>query len=650
METHVGDAYVIGSDDGTRWSIGTDTVEVVFEARIDGLALAGLRNKLLATETDYVDASGSLTPHALNGTSLAPFAVNDTTRWTVESGSGHEVLAGGRPAAQLDLRLAGGPFRATLHVLTFPRTAVLRFWSEVESTGEQVALDSITPAAIAARGDEATSFVNHSMIGGNSQADQGKLQTESIADATHRTLESTASLHFVPWTALHRDEDPHDGWFLAMECLGDWSLAIDYERPGPITLRAIISQMDNRTLGPGDSIETPVVTLGVFQGDLDDMGRRLHEWQYEYMWDYTHPDWHGGMQFLTAWFQGARNLQEQFAGRLGYLDMDAYEYMREGGLDVMWDDAAWSANPNIWDPNYEGPDFSQTLRFLAKCDMRWALWMCGLPSNGVTDTKVGSWGDYQWRTDGVPLRYAFDGPLRRTVTQFRRSHPNSSWHTCNGGSTYSHTFDIHRYGDVHYDSDYPGGEYTNYYFSLLDTPDKSFDMILNLGAYEPYKSRRMLCCVPKWSHYCPQIDEIIGEIRWTSSMYRYLRGQGVVGRWSVVTHPDVTDDEQQHCFQRLSHDRTKSLIVLKHRTEDAVTIYPRGLLDTHDYLVEFESTRAPLTRTGSALMADGIGLEDPPPGELIYLNLSNRPGSGADTSPPEPPGRVLTRRETNLGY
>ena len=37
------------------------------------------------------------------------------------------------------------------------------------------------------------------------------------------------------------------------------------------------------------------------------------------------------------------------------------------------------------------------------------------------------------------------------------------------------------------------------------------------------------------------------------------------------------------------------------------------------------------------------------PGELIFLNLSNYPGSGTDKTPPSPPRRVTKRLGTNLG-
>ena len=63
-------------------------------------------------------------------------------------------------------------------------------------------------------------------------------------------------------------------------------------------------------------------------------------------------------------------------------------------------------------------------------------------------------------------------------------------------------------------------------------------------------------------------------------------------------------------------------------------------------------TRPPrtTTRTGGDLMDRGIEIKDQKPGELIFLGLSNRPGSGNDKTPPRAPGRVLSRYETNLGH
>jgi hypothetical protein len=48
-------------------------------------------------------------------------------------------------------------------------------------------------------------------------------------------------------------------------------------------------------------------------------------------------------------------------------------------------------------------------------------------------------------------------------------------------------------------------------------------------------------------------------------------------------------------------------------------------------------------------MQTGIELAPVMPGEVIFLNLPNYPGSGTDKTPPSPPQRVTKRLGTNLG-
>jgi hypothetical protein len=80
-----------------------------------------------------------------------------------------------------------------------------------------------------------------------------------------------------------------------------------------------------------------------------------------------------------------------------------------------------------------------------------------------------------------------------------------------------------------------------------------------------------------------------------------------------------------------------------------VVIYPRGLMPEETYEVQASVSKIHLRQTGSRLMSDGITLDKIAAGELIFLNLSNFPGSGADHVPPTPPSKVEKRLGTNLG-
>jgi hypothetical protein len=84
-------------------------------------------------------------------------------------------------------------------------------------------------------------------------------------------------------------------------------------------------------------------------------------------------------------------------------------------------------------------------------------------------------------------------------------------------------------------------------------------------------------------------------------------------------------------------------------TAQPVTIYPRGLLPEENYEVRGSNSAIHLRQTGAKLMSSGITLDRVAAGELIFLNLSDFPGSGTDHVPPSPPSKVEKRLGTNLG-
>ena len=182
-------------------------------------------------------------------------------------------------------------------------------------------------------------------------------------------------------------------------------------------------------------------------------------------------------------------------------------------------------------------------------------------------------------------------------------------------------------------------------------PDKWMDLMPSFdseGVYEPATSRQILTMVPCWDLYASGQDQ--EQLRRVAEIYHYLLHEGVAGRWSYLLHPRVTGDAEYYYLQRTSPDHERACIILKHQAKGPVIIYPNGLLPGHEYIVGFDSTQQTTNRSGADLMANGIAIENQAPGELIYLGLANRPGSGRDKIAPKPPGRVFTRRETNIGH
>ncbi len=645
----VGDAYA--RDDNGKWTIGTDAVQMIFEVRDGRFLLSNFTNKLAKPAREYLGEKDAMNPLG---------ADRQTTRkgekpWTLIHGETREVSAGGRPAVQLDLTMTHESARVYFHVMAYPGTPILRQWAEIENCGRDPYRNKSNDLYSIAFRPDGDVFTNYWMVGGNSQPNQGEMHSGQIGQSYRQVIATYATYQFVPWMGFRRNTAQGDGCFVSLDFLGSWQLAAVREGAGNVRVSASSAQLTAPPIDPGKRLDLPVVFYGVFERDLDDMSERIYNWQYEYMWDYTHDDWYAKMPFVVAWYGDSDNLQQQWAGRLGDLDMNWTDYLRTAGMELLWEDAGWSAT-RTWresDKNTEGVDFAETRRFLTKNGMKLIVWFRGRKSTGLLDSKVGSWGNFQMRTDGLDLNAECDRVLRNDVTHFLESHRRCSFHTCSSGSTYAHTFEIQRLTDLNYDSDLPGSDYTNANWSYLDTPDKWFDTIncwdpkKGIG-WTPNTGYRSLAQVPRGGHY--MADGGLEPVRKMCDLYHYLLQQGVAGRWSHVAHPVVVGDDTWHYCQRMSFDRRKSFIILKHRSTGEVTIYPRGLVPEESYLVEFEVEKASVTRTGADLMKNGIVIKDQKPGELIYLNLPNRPRGGRDKTAPKPPGRVVARRETNIGF
>ncbi|HQK94811.1 MAG TPA: hypothetical protein PLD23_14980, partial [Armatimonadota bacterium] len=138
-------------------------------------------------------------------------------------------------------------------------------------------------------------------------------------------------------------------------------------------------------------------------------------------------------------------------------------------------------------------------------------------------------------------------------------------------------------------------------------------------------------------------------IRQIVDIYHYLQSRGVVGRWVRVYHPTVTGDDPTMYLQRLSWDRKRGIIITKHRITGVVVVHPKGLEPYERYEVTLQESPESFVRTGAQLMEDGVRLSDPPPGELIYLNLSDHPGNRVDRTPPATPGSVASSVAQHMG-
>ncbi|MBP5717417.1 MAG: hypothetical protein J6X53_00350, partial [Abditibacteriota bacterium] len=579
-------------------------------------------------------------------------------KYTLVSAQPSKTAVGGSSCVRLDITMnqtsLEDPADTSVyryHVTAFPKTGVLRQWADIDNkTKSPVSINPVLQN-IAIKNTQGK-YTASWMTGETVDRTQGLMYHADLGKDMGKSISATASAGLMPWMGIKSGDVSEDGIYTAPDYMGTWNILANRGENGNIILSSSAPDRKNDKLQPGTSLRLPYVAFGVFAGGYDDMMRDLYTWQYTYLWDYTHIEWFAKTPFTVAWYGDSDNCAMKFCGHLGQLDMDTTDEVRTAGMDVLWEDAGWSAVCHWWDASFEGPDFALTRRYLEKNGMKLLVWMQGHQTNGLTSSKVASWGNIQRRTDGMGFSRNIDIKLRYQTETFLDRHPRASFHTCSGGSNYSHLFEIQRYTDVNYDADGPAADYTNAYWSYAELPDKWFDNMNPWGYPRDYEDNilwRMLTQVPKWG--LDITDHDIKEMALIVDLYKYLLKEGVAGRWSFMPHPVVKGDEKDYNYgQRMNYDGTKGLIVLKDTPKANVTVYPRGLVGNKTYLVQCEKQNYTQTRVGKDLMMNGVDVAANTVGEIIYLNLPGRPRGKSDTVAPSAPDTVYAKRESNVGF
>jgi hypothetical protein len=617
---------------------------------------------------------------------ILPFDYQPSEPWILESAEICPDVYGGKPVLKLNVTLTSMDVRVYFHAVAFPGTSVIRQWFDLENIGISRNIGfGIKPFRMNFSIDDYTDTYRCSWFrGGKPDYDHGLICSEALGARADIHLHSRQHYDYVPMLLVLRENGPCDGFMVALDYCGIWSLDVK-RNCGSVSLEFVIDDNKMLILEPGERFELPVITLGVYGESLDEFMKLIYDWQYTYLWDYTNSDYYAKPRNLGRWIYNSRNLHEQFAYRLAVLNMQA-KTCQEAGFVILWDDAGWSVYPG-WPPDsygsvfrniYEGPDFRQSQRFFTKCGIRWCLWFAGKPTLGLLASKEGAWGSFEWRTDAVDvLDIREERELKGRIKSFLEGNPQRSFHTCSGGGTYAHTFNIQRYANYNYSADMGAGPYGNYYLSYFEIPDKWGDILCWPGraymrkdgasvvmsermhvssaplqesevSYASEFARARLAMVPLPGPTILPSD--IEATRKDLEIYRYLISQGVAGRWSYVFHPEVFGDREYYYMQRTSHDFKRCCIILRHSPQKPITIYPKNLLPDEPYHIGFQNNHLTTFRTGRDLMENGLRMENVQDGELVYLNLPGRPGSGVDVTRPEAPSSAVCRLENNIGH
>jgi hypothetical protein len=610
-------------------------------------------------------------------------------------------------STDLELTLRHGDIEVTKSYVSYPGSSIIREWATFKNVGARaVVVEDPRFLSASVRLGQLNSLDFLWMTGGENQPGSWLLKTEGLRPGQERKFDSydpfpgvkkskfefkMGSATYAPWFALY-DRPSKQGMFIGFDYFGRWNSTF-----APAQDQSVSSQFKlagyRQALAPGASITTPKAFTGLFHDDLDNAGNEVLDWQYQYLWDYTRPDWFPGIRMLGFWWNGTpwKDPGNTWVGGNGDRD-SAYrkvfrvaDLMSEVGADVYHRDWGWWDHAGDW----SGPDFKTMGEYLRERGMgqliyafiytvdRRSKFAQAHPDWIFKDTLDMSnpevvkyldnqlddfarrFGPFEWRNDSVPTvphgsddtaLLGQDQGFRKILRDFLDRHPDDAFQGVNGGGN-DVGYDYARYASSLSFSDGAVGILRNYWASLVLPPDKSSDIPdkWQPDQYDKSTWRGLLTINFDMTGDTWDPQKLEG-IRQLIDIYHYLESQGLVGRWVHVYRPYLEGDDPTLYFERLSRDGSRGIIIPMHLAPGPVTIRPKGLNPTQTYLISFQESDRSESETGAALMKTGIHLDKMASGELIYLGVPYHPGSKLYQTPPVAPTNVRKQDKSNMGF
>jgi hypothetical protein len=691
------DAYV--KQTGQSWTLGSSKVERTIT----------LDNGRLSTSAWKDRASGRDLLAGARGEELS--AVIDGTEISGRSGGWTLVSAQDRKqndeSVAFDLILRRGDLEATKSYVIYSGSSILREWVTFRNAGaKNLRIDEPRFLTMSAKLGDLTKLDFHWMTGGENAPGSWVLKTEALDSGSPRMFDSydpfpgtakarygfkMGSAIYAPWNALF-DRSSNQGLFIGFDYFGHWASSFTAGEDGSVRTEFRVAG-HHQILAPGESLVTPKAFTGLYTNDLDNAGNECLDWQYRYLWDYTRADWFPAIRMLGWWWNGTpwKDPGNTWVGGNGDQDsafrkvFRVADLMSQVGADVYHRDWGWWDRAGDWG----GPDFKTMGAYLGKRGMGQLIyafiytvdakskvalahpeWLRGSTLDmsrpdvveylkRQLDEFAERFGRFEWRNDSVPIvrHNGFDTPLlaqdrgfREILRNFLDKHPDCAFQGVNGGGNHA-GYDYARYASTISFSDGAVGVIRNHWAALMLPPDKTSDIP---DVWQPDKFDKAT-----WRGLLTMNFDMTGDtwdtaklegLRELIDIYHYLASQGVVGRWVRVYRPHVSGDDPTMYFQRLSRDGTRGIVIPKHPAPGPVTVRPKGLKPSTEYLVSFQESDRRERRSGADIMQAGIHIEKMAPGELIYLNLPHHPGSKLYQTPPSAPADVRKQTAVNMSY
>lgn len=678
-----GDGYLRYDATTNTWTIGTATVEKTLSLTGAGVFRAlTLLNKKTGVEylggtTANVEFTVTANGTTYNG-ATGPWTLADQTTATLAQGE-----------LQLTITLTRAPLRVVRTYTVYPSTGVIRELTTYTNTS--VAAISVTSPymyILRAMNGLVANVQAQYMTGGGHFTGAALLKNVALPAGYARTFDSkdtpevmtvdgmtyNTTGDYNQGTSVYdtlfvlRKNDTSEGIWTSFDFNGHWLLGLT-RVANEVQLAGRVA-MTNYSLASQATISCPGYYIGVFTGDLDDMGNTIGDFTYRYLWDYTRDgasiflntfQWRASPQIPCA-FANA-NYGRYVGARMTHVDANWYD--REGDWNESWAaDSLADLNAyvhksgmyiKVWSPYWHADYGSQVVTqhpdWLVAGD---AMTFYGLHLNlanpdavqwmiDKANAKQAEWGYHRWRVDGAPTwpsggsdndNLGMSNGILRLLKAVKDANPQATIETnASGGEML--LMEIVRYGDSETTFDAGDYHYEGYYQSLK----LPFDKLQHRFYSEPDLQTAVNTLDP--------IDPVKAEnTRKFFDLLRYLIAQGLFGRWIKVYRPTIAGGlDPTYFIQKVNGAGDKSMIIfndLAPYTGSSITVYPKGLTPTLNYSVSFyKSTTPRQTKTGAQWMSGGVTVDSLQLGEHILFNVFGYPGSGEQTTAPGAPTQVM---------
>ena len=622
--------------------------------------------------------------------SLIPIVNSDTCTendrpafyWKLVSAEFGERVYHKRPVRQLDIVIETLLYKLYFHAVIFPGVPVVKQWWECENTSiARTNGFTLKPLDVEfSYEDHKRSYWLSTFGGGHTRPTQGDMLTRMLGGAQKYSFKSHMSAQYAPWFTVSAEEAPHDGIMVAMDYMGNWTLDINCNSITSYIVTYVADDGRQLELFPKQKLELPAITFAAFHGRLDNLMQVLYDWQYRYMFDATSDKYFAATKSMGPNAVAHTITTESFTHRPAKFDLENTIFAQRIGANGIWSDCGWDAAPlfspgHIFFNTLEGADLRESIKYSEKTGMGYTLWFCGskIPK-GVMSSKGNWWGDFEWRTDGFNMRNQREFLIAKdNIEDFTSASPDRAFHSCNGGGTYMHNFEIQRLTSYNYTSDGNASPYLNYYFSYFELPDKQSDEMEWCGGdgikyngsstighfFDPAPTDRTI----NEAHRFARLPNIPGSGMYSDrlvfpesnyhlsrelfAIYEYMKRKGVAGRFCYCFHPRVYGDKEYYYRLRTNPDKSKAVLIISRGCGSKITVFPDGLRPELEYEYIFQSTGERFTAKGSDLLADGITISNPNCSELVWFNLPDYPFGGCSPAP-KAPIAVWKREENNI--